>query len=191
MSSSPIIIKYYCPPDVIAPCGVGGSCYIGRLTNDIVLKYPLTKNEWPIIMAESQMYEVLGSHSRILTCFGLNEYGLKLKFAANGTVKEFIQSRPTLLSTKRKLIWCRQLAEAIVYVHSKNIIHCNISTSNVLIDDDFDVKLSDFQGRLKDPLTGSILADGLALEPVKSYLSRALGEDNERFAHHRDAFLHY
>ena len=184
--SSPVIIEYYCPPGVIAPCGVGSSCYVGQLSDDTVLKYPLTKDEWPVIRTESQMYEVLGSHPRILACFGLDEYGLKLKFAVNGTVKESILSRPALLSAKRKVIWCRQLTEAIVYIHSRNIIHCNISTSNLLLDDNFDVILSDFQGRLKDSLTGLILADGFALESVRSYLPRALGEDNERFGHHRD-----
>ena len=180
--SLPIIVQYYSPPGVIAPCGVGGSCYIGRLADNTVLKYPLTKDEWPVVRAEGKMYEVLGPHPRILTCFGLNDHGLHLEFAVNGTVKNVLQSRYTSLSTKQKIRWIRQLAEAVAYVHSKNIIHCNISTANLLLDDDFDIKLSDFQGRLKDPLTGNVLADGLALEPVKSYLPRALGEDDERFA---------
>ena len=186
--SSPIIVHYYSPPGVIAPCGVGGSCYVGRLADNAVLKYPLTMDEWPVVKAEGEMYRVLGLHPRILTCFGLDDHGLKLEFAANGTVKNFLQSNYISLSPKQKIIWTRQLAEAIAHIHSKNIIHCNISTANLLLDDNFDIKVSDFQGRLVDPLTGAVLANGFALESVKSYLPRVLGEDDERFAYCREIF---
>ncbi|KAF2817569.1 kinase-like protein, partial [Mytilinidion resinicola] len=169
------------PEGVKAPCGVGSSCYIGILDDSTVLKYPLVKGRgWEHVVAEEKMYSILGRHPRVLTCFGLNEHGLRLEFAPNGTVKRFLELNAKSLSAKQKIIWCRQTAEAITHAHSRSIIHCNISTDNLLLDGNLNVKLSDFQGRVEDPFTGLTIINGSALEPVKSYLPRPFGQDNER-----------
>ncbi|KAL3427387.1 protein kinase-like domain protein [Phlyctema vagabunda] len=43
--------------------------------------------------------------------------------------------------------WSLQLAEAVVYMHAKNVIHCDISTANILLSDDgSDLVVCDFAG---------------------------------------------
>ena len=99
-----VIIEYYCPPGVIAPCDINSFYYIGQFTDDIVFKYLLIKNEWLIIKIESQMYKILDFYPRILACFGFDKYNLKFKFAVNKTIKKFILSKSILLLAKKKVV---------------------------------------------------------------------------------------
>lgn len=67
------------------------------------------------------------------------------------------------LSTELRLKWCRQAAEALVVLHLKGIIHCNLHTNNLLLDDNLNALLSDFQGTFKD-------FDGYAMESAQYFL---------------------
>lgn len=42
------------------------------------------------------------------------------------------------------LKWAEQIAEALVHVHSKGIIHCDLRSPNILVIDTFDIVLADF-----------------------------------------------
>lgn len=42
------------------------------------------------------------------------------------------------------LKWAEQIAEALVFVHSRGIIHCDLRSANILVTDAFDVVLADF-----------------------------------------------
>ncbi|GIK05061.1 hypothetical protein Aspvir_009160 [Aspergillus viridinutans] len=83
-------------------------------------------------------------------------------------------SEPTI-SFDRRLRWCKQAAEAIKYIHEKRVIHCDINLRNFLLDDNFDLLLSDFQGMLKSA-HGETLIDGLSRECSKSFMPRAHGD---------------
>ncbi|XP_033747768.1 phosphorylase b kinase gamma catalytic chain, skeletal muscle/heart isoform-like isoform X2 [Pecten maximus] len=48
------------------------------------------------------------------------------------------------LSEKRTRIVMRQLLEAVDFVHKKNIVHRDLKPENILLDDDMNLKLSDF-----------------------------------------------
>jgi serine/threonine protein kinase len=63
------------------------------------------------------------------------------------------------------LKWSRQAAEAVDFIHSKEVIHCDIYTNNLLLDSDLDIKLCDFQGIYRD-------LNGEAMESVRSFLPR-------------------
>lgn len=167
------IVPLYLPNGVDKVIGFGSTSFIGRLNNRAVLKYPRVVGEqWERFVIEERMYKALGSHPRIITCFGLDGRGLKLEYAPNGTLRDFLRGSNSsgFDSPKDRLRWSRQAAEAIAYIHTKNIIHCDISIRNFLLDRDMNMKLSDFQGLYVDP--HGVTFNGFALENVKSYLPR-------------------
>ena len=72
-------IYSYLPEGVSKVVSVSSSSFIGLLDSKTVLKYPhVVREEWNRFIAEERIYNVLGSHPRIITCFGLDDRGLKL-----------------------------------------------------------------------------------------------------------------
>lgn len=175
-------IKYYQPPGVIAPCTAGSTCYIGFLIGkETVLKYPFnTDYSRSVVAVEARIFDTLGHHPHILRYDGRNDHGLVLEYAANGTVKKYLENNPST-TTKQRATWCRELAEAVVHTHSKHVLHCNISASNLLLDASLSSKLADFQGTLKDPLTGFTVITGEVTEQSKWRLPREAGVDSVKF----------
>ena len=162
------------PSGVDKVIGFGSSSFIGRLGDEVVLKYPRVDGEqWERFVIEERIYNALGPHPRIVTCYGLDERGLLLEYATMGTVRHRLRDQNAAKSITHtvRLKWCRQAAEAVAYIHRKNVIHCDISTRNFLLDQDEDVKLSDFQGIYVDPK--GVTFNGFALENAKSFLPRS------------------
>lgn len=130
-----------------------------------MLKY-LHKKPSPDIEAqenlavEAQIYAILGCHRRIIGFTGGNAVqGLRLEFATNGSVAQYLKiHNPTML---QKLSWSQQAAEGTAYIHASSVLHC-----------DLDIKLADFQGRYLAP-NGSVLLDGRSSENVKSAMPQS------------------
>lgn len=59
-----------------------------------------------------------------------------------------------------------QAAEALVFIHSKGVIHCDIHPKNFLLDKKLNLRLCDFAGSLFGIL------DGGAIESARFFLLR-------------------
>ena len=174
-------VEYSCPPCVVRPCNAGSTCYIGFLPGQkTVLKYAFNDDNRSYVEVEARIFDALGSHPHILKYHGKNEHGLILDYAANGSVKQYLEKTPST-PTKQRVTWCRELVEAMVHIHSKSVLHCNISASNLLLDAFLSSKLADFQGTLKDPVTGATVVTGGVTEVSKWYLPRDFGADSVKF----------
>lgn len=66
-----------------------------------------------------------------------------LEFCAGGNVLELLKKDPPFSELKAAEI-TRQILEALVYLHSRGVIHHDIKLQNFLIDDEGTVKLCDF-----------------------------------------------
>lgn len=161
-----IIIHPINPPEVLQVIGGGNSCRVGLLRDGTVLKYPLLDDEGNYIDVEDKILSALGPHDRLVKYFGKTDKGLRFELAQKGSVKNYLAKMPaSQVSVKLRLKWSRQAAEAVDFIHSKGVIHCDIHTNNLLLNSDLDIKLCDFQGTCGD-------LDGKAMESARSFLPR-------------------
>jgi len=169
----------------------GASHYIALFDDDSVLKFPLVPpDEKDVFTAkameyrrnvreaaveglevERQILQELGQHPRIIRFVRNHEDGLLLEYLPNGSVERYLRDVAPNTSLQQRLIWARQAAEGLAYIHEKNVIHCDFSVGNILLDNNISIKLCDFQGRLLGP-DGAVIHDGGAAESVMSSMPR-------------------
>ena len=104
----------------------------------------------------------------------------ELEYAIKGTVRDLLRNPKSACSITYgdRLKWSLQAAKGLAYIHTKNIIYCDISTRNFLLDKNLDVKISGFQGIYINPY--GVVFNGFALENAKSYLPRLINFSDEK-----------
>jgi serine/threonine protein kinase len=127
--------------------GAGTTAIVARL--DAVIKFA-TAVERPFMDREKRVYERLGHHNRVLRYYGNLGDNIILQYACHGSIRQYlaIQAKPLALSLQ--LRWVEQIAEAVAYVLSKNVLHGDISCNNVFVDHSLNIKLGDFAGSAID-----------------------------------------
>ncbi|KAK3681060.1 hypothetical protein B0T22DRAFT_502546 [Podospora appendiculata] len=130
---------------------------VKRADDTTVLKYPLTAGEdLERLEAERQIPEAIPPHKNVLGFKGSADAGIYLERAPNGTVAEYMLDSGKPLSLQQRLAWCRETAE---------------EPTNLLLDKDLHVKLSNFQGKLLVE-DGTVLVDGCSMEPFRFSIPR-------------------
>ncbi|KAG6797846.1 testis-specific serine/threonine-protein kinase 3 isoform X1 [Apis mellifera caucasica] len=74
-----------------------------------------------------------------------------MEYAQCGSLLDIIR-RDTFIDELRSRRWFRQLLEAIDYCHGRGVVHRDIKCENLLMDQNFNIKLSDFgfaRGQMK------------------------------------------
>lgn len=144
------VVEYrqYCPAGVRRVLASGTSAFIGEVDESTILKYPLEPGgDMTRLEHEHAILSLIGQHPRIIAQKGLTDAGLYLERATKETIYKYLLSSdhnpPTL---QQRVAWCREVTEAVDYIHSKGVIHCDIQPANVLVDKDLHLKLADFQG---------------------------------------------
>ena len=167
------IYRHYCPPGVKRVLASGSSAFIGEVDSCTVFKYPLTPGgDMTRLTVERQLLEIIGPHERIIGLKSFSDTGLYLERALNGNVADYmLESGKPLPSIKQRLTWCREAAEAVAWIHTRRVLHCDIQPTNILLDEELHVKLSDFQGKQLSE-NGEVLLDGWSSEPCRFYCPR-------------------
>nr|XP_006138190.1 LOW QUALITY PROTEIN: serine/threonine-protein kinase 10 [Pelodiscus sinensis] len=87
-------------------------------------------------------------HPYIVKLLGAFYHGSKLwimiEFCPGGAVDAVMLELDRGLTEPQIQVICRQMLEALVYLHSKKIIHRDLKAGNVLLTQDGDIKLADF-----------------------------------------------
>eukprot|EP01128_Nolandella_sp_AFSM9_P000880 TRINITY_DN11005_c0_g1_i1.p1 TRINITY_DN11005_c0_g1~~TRINITY_DN11005_c0_g1_i1.p1 ORF type:complete len:675 (-),score=118.16 TRINITY_DN11005_c0_g1_i1:12-2015(-) len=89
-------------------------------------------------------------HSNILlfmgACIEPPLYMLVTELAGRGSLASLLQSSEIHLSFPRKMGMCKQIAGALNWLHCQSppLLHLDLKPANILIDDDYNVRIADF-----------------------------------------------
>ncbi|KAH9811905.1 kinase-like domain-containing protein [Melampsora americana] len=90
------------------------------------------------------LYDV--KHPRIVQIYGFwrteKYFYIVLEFVRGGDLKSRIEK--SSITEQQASIYVKQIAEALQHIHSKNIIHRDIKSQNILLTDNDSIKLCDF-----------------------------------------------
>ncbi|XP_058723176.1 LEAF RUST 10 DISEASE-RESISTANCE LOCUS RECEPTOR-LIKE PROTEIN KINASE-like 1.2 isoform X2 [Vicia villosa] len=133
--------------------GAGGTVFYGELPDGRRIAVKEIHNN----LGDDQFNNELDTlsylaHPNLVSLYGcttsqLQEPMIVYEYVSNGTVNEHLQGQR---ETHGNLPWSIRMniavetASALKYLHASNIIHRDIKTSNILLDDDLHVKLADF-----------------------------------------------
>ena len=73
-----------------------------------------------------------------------NSFGFVFEFCSNGSLFSVIHEKRTKFAFDEKIRLMKELATSLVYLHSEEIIHRDISSRNILLTGDLKLKLADF-----------------------------------------------
>ncbi|KAL4655402.1 NUAK family SNF1-like kinase 1-like [Arapaima gigas] len=101
-----------------------------------------------------RIYEVFESKDKIV---------IIMEYAKGGELYDYVNAKRRLSETEARKIF-RQIASAVHYCHKNGVVHRDLKLENILLDEDFNVKLADFglsnhyrQGELLHTYCGSPL----------------------------------
>ncbi|KAI9835658.1 MAG: hypothetical protein M1837_003685 [Sclerophora amabilis] len=151
MEDDAIEIRPYNPDGVSSIIATESMNDIGLIDETTVLKYPHLPHEPNALEIEEQILQVLGCHRRIINIKGEHDEGILLERAFNGSAALSLQHSKPGPAARERLRRSAQAAAAISYIHSSQVLHRDINRSNLLLDENLHIRLSDFQGRLLNP----------------------------------------
>jgi serine/threonine protein kinase len=103
------------------------------------------KNAIAALEQEKRIYAILGPHQYISHLHWSSEDGLCFEYYPLGSLRSYYKTlQPRLPSLSNRVRWCQQVVEAVAYIHSKGVVHNDISASNMLVSSSMDIKVCDF-----------------------------------------------
>jgi serine/threonine protein kinase len=95
------------------------------------------------IQREGKIYGHLGDHPRVIKCVERGDLFVDLEFAPHGHIEDYLKSHSDIPDNCR-IRFIQEVIEAVVFIHSKGIIHSDLAARQFLIDGSLHVRLSDF-----------------------------------------------
>lgn len=127
--------------------GFGACSLVFKTKRLTVLKQPLPGFE-PELDFERRAYEHLGQHPRIARFLRQAGVALELEYYPRGCIDQAVARQAMETETEDLDLpcfkWAEQIAEALVFIHSKEVVHGDLRPANVLVTDAGDVVLADF-----------------------------------------------
>jgi serine/threonine-protein kinase len=104
---------------------------------------------------------------------------------SGGSLADYLASNGPV-QIEKALIWCRQALLAVDYAHQKGIIHRDLKPGNLMLDDDGDVKVTDF-GIARVLGSSRLTVTGVQLG-TPAYMSPEQIQDPVRVTHLTDVY---
>ncbi|KAF5734529.1 serine/threonine-protein kinase [Tripterygium wilfordii] len=132
-----------------------GTVYKGKLRDGrVVAVKRLYENNYKRVEQFLNEVEILAHlrHHHLVSLYGCTsrrcrELLLVYEYVPNGTVADHLhgeRAKPTELHWPIRLKIAIETASALRYLHATDVIHRDVKTNNILLDNNFDVKVADF-----------------------------------------------
>src|SRR5204863_7911466 len=92
---------------------------------------------------EKRALALLGPHPYIVRLLSASERSLCFEYHAHQSIRHYYERFP-LPPLEQRYQWCHQTVSGFAYIHSKNLIHHDISARNILLSSDLVIKICDF-----------------------------------------------
>jgi len=73
-----------------------------------------------------------------------NNYYMITEYLPKGSLFDYIHRIKGKFTEREQIHIAYEIAVALKYLHSRNILHCDLKSSNILIDDNWKIKIGDF-----------------------------------------------
>ncbi|KAF1953187.1 kinase-like protein [Byssothecium circinans] len=104
-------------------------------------------------MQDSVIQWPLGLDSKDLVGAGITAIVARLNAVVNQTsIRQYLARQTKQVPLSLRLRWVEQLIDAVRFIHSRRVLHGDISCNNVFLDNNLNVKLGDFAGSAIDNL---------------------------------------
>jgi serine/threonine protein kinase len=110
-------------------------------------------------LSEVEMLQGLRHKNIVLymgVCIDKSGYMMVTEYMQRGSLFELIHTEKLVqnLPLSQLVEMIKDITEAMVFIHSKNILHCDLKSKNILVDENLNLKIADFGlSRIKDPLS--------------------------------------
>ncbi|KAJ8103167.1 kinase-like domain-containing protein [Lipomyces tetrasporus] len=162
------------PPNVREIVGSGATGLVGMTSERTVLKFPRPHEKCrEDVLLERKIYRVLGKHDRVVTRYWDSEDGICLEYMHHGSLRDYMLRDNVFISEEIKFRWIVQATEAVEFIHSRLVVHADISPRNFLLDRDLNLKICDFGGASLEGMPASAIETPRYRLPLRN---RSLGQ---------------
>jgi WD40 repeat protein/serine/threonine protein kinase len=102
---------------------------------------------WLFLQREVERLIRLDKHPHIVSLLDADLEGevpyYVMDYMEGGSLEQFVDPKRAV-EPARAALWMEEMAQALAYVHSKGMIHCDLKPANVLLDEEGHVRLADF-----------------------------------------------
>ncbi|KUJ14097.1 kinase-like protein [Mollisia scopiformis] len=128
--------------------GVGVFTHVHHVDGGRVRKVPAPDSDdldlaMKSIQREGKIYLYLGDHPRVIKCLAKGDFFVDLEYALHRDIESCLRSHHDT-SDECRIRLAQGVIEAVVFIHSKSIIHSDLAARQFLLDSELHVKISDF-----------------------------------------------
>ncbi|TQV90487.1 Protein kinase-like domain [Cordyceps javanica] len=136
--------------------GQGATSFVDRLPSGDIIKYPKPNPYCPVkantcrqqMRTEAEAYRRIGNNARVprLIDWDASACYLVIQYLENGNLQSYLDDHNETITSEQRHLWMRHAAEALVAVHSADIIHCDVTPRNFMLNETLELHIVDFAG---------------------------------------------